>query len=118
MRHYVLFVVALLGTALLFLEDLSTAANVLLLAATSAAGLFSLAYAVRSKWRATMPGRALLYSSLAFFTLGVQASLSIWVGSEYGGWGAIRFSLYLVLALTSINMLLTLLHVQREAHRP
>ncbi|ORL01831.1 hypothetical protein A6F55_19255 [Prescottella equi] len=113
-RAWLLTLAAALGGALLVFGDASTAANVLLLTMTIAAGGFCLLYAARSRWRSTAPGRALMYTHLALFAVGLQVSASVWLGDAYLGRGVIRLVLYLGLTLTLLNTSLTLLRIQNS----
>lgn len=103
------------GMWLILTAEIETATNAYIVTMTVASGIFVVLYGVRSRWRETQPGRALMYTNLAFFALGLQICFSVLLGTEYWGRGVMRLFLYMSLALTMINLNLTLFRVQNEA---
>lgn len=91
-----------------------TAADYLLSMWTVLAAVFTVLYGVRSRWRATAAGRALLYIAAVMTLVGAQVCLSAWVGADYPGREVLRTALYLGVAVTMLNMLVTLYRVQRD----
>lgn len=75
--------------------------------------LFVILYGVRSDWRSTQPGRAIMYAmaSLALFTS--QVTVTVWM-TDYPFRSEVRGVLYTFLALMLLNLVVTLLLSQRK----
>lgn len=103
------------GMLIILTAEIETATSAYIVTMTIASGVFVILYGLRSRWRDTQPGRALMYTNLAFFALGMQICFSVLLGTEYWGRGVMRLFLYMGLALTMINLNLTLFRIQNEA---
>ncbi|WP_157095466.1 putative phage holin [Hoyosella altamirensis] len=79
-------------------------------------GLFAALYFFRSNWRATLAGRALLYSKLSLLVLSSYGA-TVLILDEFPARDWVRLTVYLVVALTQLNLLLTFIRVQNERER-
>lgn len=74
---------------------------------------FVCAYGLRSKWRATAAGRGVMRLILCLTVICTQGMVTILTEYSYPGREVIRPLLLLGIALTILDLLLTLLRVQR-----
>lgn len=112
-RVYKAFIAAFFA-ALYFLVSPEFAGNLAVAIICTLSLGFVAVYAARSKWRATVAGRALLYSMASIGALTFQVLLSVWLGTEYPGRAVIRPILYIAVTLTLLHLLVTLIRVQNE----
>lgn len=101
------------GALVLPLVDARLAANVAIVVIAVAAWAFVALYGARSRWRITTAGRSVMYAMTALSLFATQVSVSAWLGSSYTGRDEIRFLLYWFLAVTLVNLVVTLLREQR-----
>lgn len=107
------------GIALVIAVDSPRAGTIVFLAVTAfESGLFCLIYGLRSQWHREPAARAVFWAVLAYF--GVAAHLlTMYVWSVRFWWTApLRELLYLGLAVAGLNLVLTVVRVQRADARP
>lgn len=113
-RHMVaLFAVLVVVLCLAMVLGLRVAAMLLLPFLMLVVGLFAGLYFFRSNWRATLAGRALLYSKLSLLAICAYGSAALTL-DDFPVRDWVRLTVYLVVALTQLNLLLTLLRFQSE----
>ena len=87
--------------------------NVMVCFVAALSWLFCLLYGVRSDWRATQPGRSIMYAVASLGAVTTQVSLSLW-WQDYPLRADLRAVIYTGLALTVLNMIVVLLLSQRR----
>lgn len=99
---------------LLLLLPVKDVANVLLVTVAVKATALTALYGLRSPWRATEAGRAvmLLVSSLALIMC--QGSVTILTHADYPGRDFVRDALFVCVALALLWLLLTVFRLQQQ----
>lgn len=97
-------------------DPLNVVANVFAVLGFLPVMLFVLFYGVRSQWRATLVGRALMYQSAAFTLVLAVVMVGIW-WPDMPGRALVRLICYGLLVITMWRMFFTLLHYQNEWDR-
>lgn len=113
-NRWVILLVVVAGLVFVSLTDSRTTALVMYGVLTLLACTFTALYASRSNWRATEPGRALLYLVAMFATLAFWLAVSFWLGTRYGdAKNTVREILLIVLIVMFLNLVLTLRRIQQ-----
>lgn len=113
-------IVAVVGTVavvwLLGIKDLpeNLLGNIMTPGIAVLAWVFVILYGVRSNWKATQPGRALMYAMSSLAVYSSQVTVSVWTDSSYPFRSEIRALLYWVLVGTLMNLIVVLLLSQRK----
>lgn len=94
-------------------DPLNIIANFIVLIGWLPALLFVVFYGMRSKWRATLAGRTLMYQSFGFWLVMTVVLIGIWF-PDMPGRSLIRLLAYGFLVITMWRMFITLLRYQRE----
>lgn len=76
-------------------------------------GLFCLVYALRSNWRATAPGRALMYLNLTLAGMGLNSTAGHLI-DHYGAYDDIRAVLLVVMFAVLFRQLRVLWEAQEQ----
>lgn len=89
-----------------------------LIAATAFVGavVFIAVYATRSKWRATAPGKALMYWVISFAGLILMNTIHLYTG-RYAGIEFVRIVVYTALTLSVWRLVFTLIRILRVGDR-
>lgn len=103
---------ALCGGVLILATPSSTSTVVLYLTVTALSLVFAVTYGLRSNWRATAAGRALMYVTLSFASFGAYVLASYYFG-PFCYRDTVRDLLLLGLAVVFVNLNLTLRRAQR-----
>jgi hypothetical protein len=93
--------------------NLNSAANVFLLVLTIKSWIFVSLYAFRSNWTATAPGRAVMRLMFCIAVLCTQGTATLYFGADYFGRAFVRVALIGFITLAVLDLLLTLVAVQR-----
>ena len=110
----VMAIVALSGFALIGLADPNVSGQILYSVTTVMAFAFAYIYASGSNWRATAPGRALLYLVGMFASFLAWVSVSFWIGQNYEDTKSIiRGVLLVVLIVLFVNLVDIVWRMQR-----
>jgi hypothetical protein len=104
------------GAVLIQFADARTEARVLLCAMTVLCLGFSIQYAVRSPWRSTQGGKALMYTTASLGVLGLYLLCS-WVFGAFQYRDELRSYLFLFLVLSLLYRYCLLFMYQRKARR-
>lgn len=72
---------------------------------------------IRSRWRSTSPGRAIMYIMGSFGLVGLVVCSALFLGTEYPGRDQIRMATYLCVALAVYNVSLTMSSYQWQSKR-
>ena len=113
-------IVAVVGTVavvwLLGIKDLpeNLLGNIMTPGIAVLAWVFVILYGVRSNWKATQPGRSLMYAMSSLAVYSSQVTVSVWTDSSYPFRSEIRALLYWVLVGTLMNLIVVLLLSQRK----
>lgn len=112
----VLAVAFVINVVLLLTLPVKDAANVLIGTIAVKSTILTALYGLRSPWRSTEAGRAvmLLVSSIAAIT--VQGTVTILTGADYPGRDFVRDALFAYVAMALLWLLLTVFQLQQE-HR-
>lgn len=94
-------------------DPINIIANIVVIAGWLPSLLYVVLYFLRSKWRATMVGRALMYQSVAFFLVMTVVLIGIWF-PDMPGRATIRLVSYLIMVGTVWRMLVVLRRYQAE----
>lgn len=111
----VLFLSMAVGVFLMFLIQERRVALLLFIGVTWAeTTFFVVMYGLRSNWRETAGGRALLWWSFSFWTLMTWILIGVVLRSDFPFKDDIREFLYMGFAVGLLNLNLTLLRIQRK----
>lgn len=81
-------------------EILNRIGDIEIFIAGAGAIVFAFSYATFFNWRATAPGRALMYFVISLIALFVLNALGRWIGDDYPFRPYIRFAVYSAIAVT------------------
>lgn len=98
-------------------ETINTIANYVVLAYVIPLAAFILLYAIRSPWRSTELGVALMIQKVAFTTLILIILASYFIGSAYPGREWVRLFGFLAVGATLVMDVVNLLRYQRIARK-
>lgn len=115
-KHFVLAGALLVGLVLVLWVPDQQAGNYLFFWWTAQVTTFAVVYGFGSPWRKTDVGRGLFYYAASGMILGLQGTAALlWAG--YPGRMDVRQLLFLILVLADVNMLLTMVSIQRDTRR-
>lgn len=103
--------------AFLLLPDREVSASVFLAAIAVLGWAFVIAYGIRSAWRSTAAGRGVMRLMLCLTVICTQGMVTILTDYSYPGREVIRPLLLLGIALAVLDLLLTLIRLQRRMNR-
>jgi len=106
------------GSAALVLEpDRDLVGNVILVILASLSWVFVVVYGLRSRWRATSSGRAVMILVTCIGAICTQGAIAIFTDYTYPGRDIIRPLLLLGVAVAVFDLLLTLVRIQQQERR-
>lgn len=100
--------------AFVLISDREAVANAFLAAIVACGWAFVLAYGVRSQWRSTAAGRGVMRLMLCLSAICTQGLVTVLTDYSYPGREVIRPLLLLGIALAILDLLLTLVRLQRS----
>lgn len=116
--HAFLAIVAVAGVvAIAFVPDRVAVANWILAALAGVCWMFVGAYAIGSDWRATAPGRAVMRMVFCLALICTHGVVTVVSDYGYPGREVIRPLLLFGVLLAVLDLLLTLLRIQRARNR-
>lgn len=114
-RYIALGIVTAGGLALLTaFPNKETAADIILGGTAAVAWAFVGVYSLRSHWRATAAGRAIIRLVLCIASICTQGLATILTDSSYPGREVIRPVLLLLVGVAVLDLLWTLIRIQRR----
>ncbi|MCM6778020.1 hypothetical protein NDR87_31005 [Nocardia sp. CDC159] len=114
-NRIVLVIATLLSIAILaVVRDYNTAANIFLGVLAVKCWVFVLLYGIRSDWRATAPGRAIMRLVLCIGLICTQGTVTILTNATYPGRPMVRVILLAGVALAVLDLLVTLVSSQND----
>ncbi|MEU1526345.1 hypothetical protein ABZ413_29530 [Nocardia rhamnosiphila] len=116
MKRYLALITATLSGLLLLaiLPNKETAATIILAGTAGVAWIFVGLYTARSNWRATAAGRAVVRLVLCIAGICTQGLLTILTDYGYPGREVVRPVLLLLVGVAVLDLLWTLLRIQRQ----
>jgi hypothetical protein len=100
-------------SALVVVPDKELVANVILAGTVTASWAFVILYVTRSRWRAEATGRAILRMVLSIALICTQGLVTILTDYSYPGREIIRPILLLLVGVAVLDLLWTLVRIQR-----
>ena len=98
-------------------HDWATGADVSLIYMGVLATAWSVLYGIRSAWRSSAVGRAVLTQSVILAAVLIQGAVSQWIDHDYPWRHEIRFALYSLGAVSFVAMLRSLWREQQRDRR-
>ncbi|AHH16601.1 putative membrane protein [Nocardia nova SH22a] len=118
-RFVVLIAAALAGLLALYVApDRETVGNSILAALAVVSWLFVAVYGLRSQWRATASGRAIMRLVMCIGLICTQGITAVLTDFGYPGRDIIRPLLLLGVAVAVLDLLITLVRIQRQERTP
>lgn len=120
MRRVALLVSATaVGSVALAVEpDRDLIGNAILVLLASLSWVFVVVYGLRSSWRATPSGRAVMVLVTCIGAICTQGAVAIFTDYTYPGRDIIRPLLLLGVAVAVLDLLITLVRIQRQERTP
>lgn len=113
-NHVVVAVASVIGiAAVVLVPDRNALANAFLMAIAVFCWMFVVLYGLRSQWRVTAPGRGVMRLMACMALLCTQGMATILSDYSYPGREIIRPVLMLGITLAVLDLLLTLIRIQR-----
>lgn len=97
--------------------NLTTAANISLLALASLTTLFTLIYAFRSPWWMNRIGTLYLVKSITLSIVLIQITVAIWGSPDFMFRQQIRFAIYTLGAIAYVAMIISLVREQQAMRK-
>ena len=112
--YMVLASFAIFGFCLMAFLEPRQSGQILYSVLTCSVFVFTYVYASGSNWRATQPGRALLYTALMFSGFVAWATISFWIGPQHEDIkSVVRGIITVFLMVMFVNFTLTVRRIQK-----